>query len=88
LPETKALAFFSMALMFLLMSSSWAVIAGTCGFKSTWAPRMAAVSALGFLGALGFVTGWERLFGFMGFFGLIGVACLVETVVRFRDRPA
>jgi hypothetical protein len=58
------------------------------GFRSNAARGSLGVAALGFLGALGFVPGWERLFGFTGFFGFIGVAFIIELVHRVRNRQA
>ena len=57
-------------------------------FKSPLAVKMIQLSCLGFLGALGFVPGWHKLFGFTGFFGFIGVAFIVEAVYWFRNRSA
>jgi len=55
-------------------------------FKSTAAAVCFQIACLGFLGALGLIPGWKRLFGFTGFFGFIGVACLIETIHRVRHR--
>jgi len=54
------------------------------GFKSKAARCCAAISALGFLGALGCIPGWERLFGLSGLFGFFGVAFMVEAVHRLK----
>lgn len=43
------------------------------------------ISWLGFLGFLGAVPGWERMWGFTGFFGFIGVATFIEIFHRRRD---
>jgi hypothetical protein len=58
------------------------------GFKSPVARDVLQLSLLGCLAGLGFVPGWERLFGFSGFFffGFIGVAFVVEFVHRLRNR--
>ena len=63
-----------------------ATIAGICLFKSRLAAKFFQVACLGFLGGLGFIPGWERLFGFTGFFGFIGVACLIELIHRAKHR--
>lgn len=55
-------------------------------FHSRVAARFFQIACLGFLGALGFVPGWKRLFGFAGFFGFFGVACLIEGIHRVRRR--
>ena len=57
-----------------------------CLFKSRAAAKFFQIGCLGFLGGLGFIPGWERLFGFTGFFGFIGVACLIESIYRVRQR--
>lgn len=44
--------------------------------------RCTQLAFLGFLAALGFVPGCERLFGFSGFFGFFGLACIIEMVAR------
>jgi hypothetical protein len=56
------------------------------GFKSPVARDVFQLSLLGCLAGLGFVPGWERLFGFSGFFGFIGVAFIVEFVHRVKTR--
>ena len=56
--------------------------------KSPAAGMFFQIACLGFLGGLGFIPGWERLFGFTGFFGFIGVACLIESIHRVRHRNA
>jgi hypothetical protein len=58
------------------------------GFKSAVARKAVPIAALGFLGALGFIPGRERLFGFTGFFGFIGAAYIVEAIHRARNRDA
>jgi hypothetical protein len=58
------------------------------GFKSRVAGFCTRISALGFLGALGLIPGWQRLFGLTGFFGFLGVAYIVEAVHRLRLRQA
>jgi hypothetical protein len=97
MPETKYfIAFFALGLMYLVLlaygvlpiTRSNQAVAGARWFRSPVASNVAALGALGFLGALGIVPGWQRLFGFVGFFGLIGVAYMIETIVRFRNRTA
>ena len=61
-------------------------ITHVCLFKSPVAAKFFQIGCLGFLGGLGLIPGWERLFGFTGFFGFIGVACLVELIHRVRHR--
>lgn len=56
------------------------------GFRSAAARKAAAISVLGFLGALGFIPGWERLFGFSGFSGFFGLAFIIEAMHRIRNR--
>ena len=63
-------------------------LTGIGGFKSRVAPRIGSLAALGFLSSLGFIPGWERLFGFAGFFCLIGVAYIVEALHRVKSRNA
>ena len=54
------------------------------GFTSALARKVAAIGiALGSLGALGFLPGCHRLFGFTGFFGFVGVAFIIEGISRF-----
>jgi hypothetical protein len=51
--------------------------------------QIACLGFLGFLASLGFIHGWERMFGFsgfFGFFGFIGIAVLVEAISRRRQR--
>jgi len=55
-------------------------------FKSPAAAKLFQIACLGFLGVLGLVPGWERLFGFTGFFGFFGAACLVEGIHRLKHR--
>jgi hypothetical protein len=55
-------------------------------FQSPLAMRMAQLACLGFLGALGFIPGWHKLFGFTGFFGFFGVAFIIEAIYWFRHR--
>ena len=55
-------------------------------FKSPATAKLFQIGCLGFLGGLGLIPGWERLFGFTGFFGFIGVACLIESIHRVRHR--
>ena len=59
-------------------------------FTSRLAFKCANLSALGFLGSLGYLPfpGWQRCFGLFGFFGLIGVACFIELVDRGRNQGA
>ena len=52
------------------------------GLRSAVARKAAQISALGFLGGLGFIPGWERLFGF------IGAAYIIEAIHRVRNRNA
>jgi len=61
-------------------------VAGFRLLKSPAATVALQIACLGFLGALGFIPGWERLFGFTGFFGFAGVACLIELIHRVRHR--
>jgi len=62
------------------------------GLKCAAAIRLSQITCLGFLGflaSLGFIPGWERMFGFsgfFGFFGFIGIAVLVEAISRRRQR--
>jgi len=60
----------------------------TIGFESAVARKTAQLSALAFLAALGFIPGWERLFGFSGFSGFFGVAIIIEMVHRLKNRNA
>jgi len=53
------------------------------GFQSRRALLLARLSALGFLGALGFVPGWHKLLGLSGFFGFLGTAFITEGVHRY-----
>lgn len=62
--------------------------AGLCFFRSRAAARCFQLGCLGFLGALGFIPGWERLFGLSGFFGFFGPACLLEVLRRSRSPGA
>jgi hypothetical protein len=55
------------------------------GFWSPGARVALRIAFLGFLGALGFIPGWERLVGFTGFFGFIGVAYIIEAIYRFKN---
>ena len=57
-------------------------------FTSAVARKTAQISALGFLGGMGLIPGWERLFGFTGFSGFFGVAIIIETIHRVRNRNA
>jgi hypothetical protein len=92
----KALAFFVLASMYLILVMPYVLLAmrvhqaltPTDTLRSVWAARVAGLGALGFLAALGFVPGWGRLFGFVGCFGFLGVAYVIETIVRFRNRTA
>jgi hypothetical protein len=61
-------------------------ITDVCLFKSPAAATSLRIACLGFLGALGLIPGWHRLFGFTGFFGFIGVACIIELIHRARHR--
>jgi hypothetical protein len=61
-------------------------VAGIRRFKSPIAATVFQIACLGFLGGLGFIPGWERLFCFTGFFGFIGVACLIESIHRTKSR--
>ena len=95
MPEAHALAFFAMALMYVILLTPNVVAARKHNhvvagweFSSALASRFAGLGALGCLGALGFIPGWERLLGFMGFFGLLGVAYIVEAFGRFRNPTA
>lgn len=56
--------------------------AAALGFRSVSAARWLFLSQLGFLGFLGSVPGWERLWGFTGFFGFAGVAVISELLHR------
>ena len=64
-------------------------------FTSPLAIKLANLSALGFLGSLGFLRalplpGWERcagFFGLYGLFGLIGAAFIAEMFVRAKAAP-
>jgi tRNA A-37 threonylcarbamoyl transferase component Bud32 len=55
-------------------------------FTSPRALKVANLSALGFIGCLGFIPipspRWQGVFGFFGFFGLIGIAFMIEVVAR------
>jgi hypothetical protein len=63
-------------------------ITGIGGFRSSLAPKLAPLAAVGFLGFLGFVPGFERLFGLSGFFGFIGAAYIVEAIYRLKSSKA
>ena len=58
------------------------------GFWSPGARVALRIAFLGFFGALGFIPGWERLFGFTGFFGFIGVAYIIEAIYRLKSPKA
>jgi len=60
----------------------------TIGFESAAARKTAQLAALAFLAVLGFIPGWQRLFGFSGFSGFFGVACIIEMVHRLKNRNA
>jgi len=63
-------------------------VAGIRLFKSPVAARFFQIACLGFLGGLGFIPGWERLFGLTGFFGFFGVAWIIELIHRVRHEKA
>ena len=74
-------------------TSGWGWLIGKMfgiAFTSRLAFTCANLSALGFLGSLGYLPfpGWQRCFGLFGFFGLIGVACFIEWVDRGRNQGA
>lgn len=73
--------------------SGWGWLIGKMSgitFTSRLAYRFANLSALGFLGSLGFIPahGWGHCFGFFGFFGLIGIAHMIEVFARPNLRMA
>ncbi len=57
---------------------------GLTKFRSRSALLIAQLAGVGCLGLLGFIPGWERLFGLFGLFGLLGIAYVVEAVTRSK----
>jgi tRNA A-37 threonylcarbamoyl transferase component Bud32 len=57
-------------------------LAAIFGLRSPAALRCIQISFLGWLGFLGVLPGWHKMWGFTGFFGFIGVATFLELFHR------